>query len=74
MRKFNHMFDIAFSLDSEREDASDVTPAMLRAALLKRVEDVFEHSGEWEAACGLCDTYEYTDDGQATHVNREETK
>ena len=72
MPKFNHMFDIAFSLDSEREDASDVTPAMLRAALEKRIEDVFKGSGEWKEAFDLFGTFENPDDGQATHVNREE--
>ncbi len=70
MSKFNHMFDIAFSLDSDSEDASDVTPAMLRAALLRRIADldhtaeVHAPSGEtlWLEACGLCDTYEHIDD------------
>lgn len=62
MAKFNHMYDIAFSVDSNQEDASDVTPAMLRAALLKRIKDVFEDSGWWEEACELCDTYQYEED------------
>jgi len=57
MTRFNHMFDIAFSLESDREDASDVTPAMLRAALLRRIVDLGENE-EWGEACGLCDTYE----------------
>lgn len=51
------MFDTAFSLESAKEDGSDVTPAMLRAALLKRI-DTLDASGEWLEACGLCDTYE----------------
>jgi hypothetical protein len=67
MSKFNHMFDIAFSLDSDSEDASDVTPAMLRDALLRRIADldltveVHAPSGEtlWLEACSLCDTYAY---------------
>jgi hypothetical protein len=71
MPKFNHMFDIAFSLDSDSEDASDVTPAMLRDALIRRIAgldltvETHAPSGEtlWLEACGLCDTYEI--DGKA---------
>jgi hypothetical protein len=68
------MYDIAFSLDSDREDASDVTTDMLRVALLKRVEDVFKGSGEWKEAFDLFGTFENPDDGQSTHVNGEEPK
>ena len=57
MTRFNHMFDVAFSLESNCEDASDVTPAMLRAALLRRIDDLGV-CDEWKEACGLCDTYE----------------
>lgn len=57
MPRYNHMFDIAFSLESDDCDAKDVTPAMLRAALLKRI-DTLDASGEWLEARGLCDTYE----------------
>ena len=59
MPKFNHMFDVAFSLESAKEDGSDVTPAMLRAALMQRIYQL-DISDEWEEACGLCDTYEVT--------------
>ena len=57
MTTYNHLFDVAFSLESGDCDAEDVTPAMLRAALLKRIEDL-DAAGEWLHACGLCDTYE----------------
>jgi hypothetical protein len=53
------MFDVAFSLESAKEDGSDVTPAMLRAALMQRIYQL-DISDEWEEACGLCDTYEVT--------------
>ena len=56
MTKFNHMYDIAFTVISNTEDGSDVTPAMLRAALLKRAVEIAED--EFIEACGLCDTYE----------------
>ena len=57
MTTYNHLFDVAFSLESDDCDAEDVTPAMLRAALLKRIEDL-DAADEWLHACGLCDTYE----------------
>lgn len=56
MSKFNHMFDIAFALESSDADARDVTPDMLKAALLYRIESMSE--SEWSDACGLCDSYE----------------
>jgi len=59
MTKFNHMYDIAFIVISNTEDGSDVTPAMLRAALLKRAAELAED--EFIEACGLCDTYEMED-------------
>jgi len=60
MALYNHTFDLAFSLDSNTEDGSDVTPAMMKAALLSRIDDLDE-TGEWSEACGLCDTYEYSE-------------
>jgi hypothetical protein len=51
------MFDIAFSLESAEEDGSDVTPAMLRAALERRIHDLTVDA-DWLEACYLCDTYE----------------
>lgn len=56
MTRFNHMYDMAFSLESGTDDGSDVTPAMLRAALLRRINTLTD--AELFEACGLCDTYE----------------
>jgi len=70
MPRYNHMFDIAFSLDSGTPDASDVTPAMLRAALVSRIANLDENA-DWLEACGLCDSYEYDNDGQGTCIHRE---
>jgi hypothetical protein len=58
MSKFNHLFEMAFSVDSDSEDASDVTPAMLRDALLRRIADL-DQNADWLEACGCCDTYAY---------------
>ena len=69
---FNHAYTIAFSLISEKEDASDVTPAMLSAALRKRADDLdastypgqTEKGGEWIEAVGApYDTYEEEGEG-----------
>ena len=56
MPKYNHMFDIAFTLESADVDAKDVTPAMLKAALLQRIECM--EDSEWLGATALCDSYE----------------
>lgn len=56
MTTFNHMYDITFSLVSEKEDASDVTPSMLREAILERI--ILLTDAEALEAFGLCDTYE----------------
>lgn len=63
MAKFNHMYDLAFSVVSKRADGSDVTPTMMRQALLRRIADLDneEPYGGWEEACGLCDTYREED-------------
>jgi hypothetical protein len=58
MTQYHHAYDIAFAVESNDEDAKDVTPAMMKAALLKRIEDVFDNSGEWMEACDWWDTYE----------------
>ena len=49
MTKFNHAFDIAFSVISGDPDGEDITPAMFRAALLERIEqlDLEEAHGGW---------------------------
>tara|TARA_R110000737_G_scaffold163548_1_gene191147 strand:- start:251 stop:424 length:174 start_codon:yes stop_codon:yes gene_type:complete len=54
--KYSHAFDFAFELNSDREDASDVTAAMMRAALLNRIADM--PVAEFVEACGKFDTAE----------------
>lgn len=57
MPKFNHTYTVAFSLISETSDGSDVTPLMMRTALLKRIQDL-DQACEWEEALGTpFDTY-----------------
>lgn len=64
MTRYNHAFDIAFSVISEDPEGRDVTPRMFRAALLERIRqlDLEEEYGGWEQACGApFDTYEMDD-------------
>jgi hypothetical protein len=56
MPKFNHAYDFAFEVRSERDDAEDVTPAMIRAALLERVNRLTDE--ELIDAANWYDSYE----------------
>jgi hypothetical protein len=61
MARYNHVYDMAFSVVSDTPDGSDVTQAMLRAALFKRIHDIDAEAefGGMEQACGgPYDTYE----------------
>ncbi len=57
----SHAFDFAFSVNSERADASDVTPAVLRAALIRRAAALSDE--ELREGCGRFDTAEVPGDG-----------
>tara|TARA_Y100001936_G_C15931517_1_gene589606 strand:- start:101 stop:274 length:174 start_codon:yes stop_codon:yes gene_type:complete len=54
--KYNHAFDIGFEIISNCEQATDVTPAMLRGALLERVNKLSDT--ELKQACNCFDTHE----------------
>ena len=59
MSKFNHMFDIAFSVVSQLEDPFDCArsePHLIREALLNRIAGLTD--SELSEALGHCDTYE----------------
>lgn len=62
MPRFNHAFSIAFSVVSEQANGEDVTPAMLRAALQRRMDELDrspDGGREWLEAVGApFDTYE----------------
>ena len=51
MKKYNHAFDIAFSIDSDNEGGL-VTEAELLTGLLKRVIEML-NGGDIVEACGL---------------------
>ncbi len=50
---YNHAFDIAFEVLSETEDGEDVTPAMFRAALQNKMDDM-DSNGDlhWQECIG----------------------
>lgn len=61
MAKFDHAYTIAFSLVSDDEQGKDVTTAMLKEALLRRIKDLDQspQGGEWFEAVGApFDTHE----------------
>ena len=59
MTRYNHAFDIGFSLTSRKEDATDVTNEMHYQALLKRINDChFGRDDDLINCTGNCfDTY-----------------
>tara|TARA_R110001592_G_scaffold107817_2_gene301629 strand:- start:596 stop:1009 length:414 start_codon:yes stop_codon:yes gene_type:complete len=54
---YNHKFDIAFTVISQKEDPYKVLPSELRAALITRIAEIDVEKG-WEEAVGFCDSYE----------------
>lgn len=59
MPRFNHAYDFAFEVISDRDDAEDVTAPMLRAALLERISRLTDE--EMLAAASWFDSYEEED-------------
>jgi hypothetical protein len=57
MTVFNHAFDFAFEVVSFDEYGEDVTPAMIRAELINRANNISDR--EIEEACGRYDQYDY---------------
>lgn len=50
MTRYNHAFTLAFEVISDAPDGEDVTGAMLRAGLLRRIQNMGD--AEFEEACG----------------------
>lgn len=56
--KYNHAVSLAFEVISDDPNGDDLTPAMLKEALLQRMVDL-DNDSEWLEACGdPFDTYE----------------
>lgn len=60
MAKFNHAYDFAFEVISDDFYARDVTPTMIRAALIERAQRISDD--EIVEACSMFDTYTINED------------
>jgi hypothetical protein len=58
--RYNHAYDIAFSLKSDCQQGNDVTPDMVRLALQKRIASMCDNE-LMEAVGAPFDTYEIED-------------
>jgi len=61
--KWNHAYDLAFSVELDQEDWLDglkMNKKLIRQALLKRVEDLFKTEDYLEGITGF-DSYEVED-------------
>ena len=69
MTKYDHMLDIAFTVISEEEDGSDITPEQIHVAIAKRLVSIAE-SNEYEigGAIGICDTYEIEEEDDEVRI------
>jgi len=69
--KYNHMYDIAFSVDTTEEDPAEVSEKELLLALLRRIANTIEEapSGYYGldvgGVVGHCDSYEVDNDSVA---------
>ncbi len=48
---WNHQMLLGFSVVSETKSGKDITPAMLREGLMRRIKDL-DDNNEWDEACG----------------------
>ena len=56
--KYNSVIEFCCSVDHDQEDGSDITGAMIRTALLKRI-DLMDDQEMWESV-GIEDTVDKT--------------
>jgi hypothetical protein len=56
--RYNHAFDIAFSIESDHPTGEDVTAEQVRDALIKRVQTAYASGELLEAIGAPFDTYE----------------
>ena len=73
-KKYNHMYDIAFAVDTEVEDPTEVPEKELLLALLRRLANVVEEGRVHNAQhlgfdiggnIGYCDSHEVDNDSVA---------
>ena len=50
IKKYSHMYDVAFEVISNHPEGKDVTSEMIKKALISRITDLDKHN-EWIEAC-----------------------
>jgi len=55
-KKYNHMIDMAFQIETNEEDFYNIPKSEVISALLSRISTIVKED-DWEAF-GCCDTYE----------------
>jgi len=56
MTNYSHGCDLAFEVVSQHKDGEDITPAMFRLAIIKRINDI-DRTDSWDQTINIFDTY-----------------
>ena len=59
MVKYNHMLDVAFTIETEEKDWTKLTTDELIGALQRRIHYLQRNPEEAAGAFGHCDSYEF---------------
>jgi len=57
-KKYNHMIDMAFSIETNEEDWCNIPKPVIISALLSRISSIVKEDDSFMEAFGCCDTYE----------------
>ena len=57
-KKYNHMIDMAFSIETNEEDWCNIPKPAIISALLSRISSIIREDDSFWEAFGCCDTYE----------------
>ena len=61
MTNYSHGCDLAFEVVSQHKDGKDITPAMFRLAIIKRINDI-DRTNSWDQTINIFDTYDMDTD------------
>jgi len=57
-KKYNHMIDMAFSIETNEEDCYNIPKPAIISALLSRISSIIREDDSFWEAFSCCDTYE----------------
>ena len=57
-KKYNHMIDMAFSLETNEKDCYNIPKPAIISALLSRISSIIKEDDSFWEAFSCCDTYE----------------